>query len=348
MSDRIPPTTKALEEALELSTEILQDIEKSRVPPGVAALKANRLARLLNDVDHQRVFGYEAAGYPSTLNSFSPDVWRALELAGRTFDWKDPQTGTVSRRAYGESLDSLGETIHTSKVALGTAADGPTSLASANPLQYVTPPTGNALERWRLQSAVASATERLANRRAFIHDYVSRKHFELRFSGIADDVFSRVRATVDARIGSLVPTALQQFSAVHDNLRSLNPEDWANAVHSCRRILQAMADALFPPSAETRLDMESGRPIQLGAGNYINRLVCYVEDRAASERFTDLVGSHLRFLGDRLDAVFEAANKGSHSSVSAEEANRYVVYTYMLVGDLLSLGDADHSQEAAR
>jgi hypothetical protein len=49
------------------------------------------------------------------------------------------------------------------------------------------------------------------------------------------------------------------------------------------------------------------------------------------------VGSHLKFLGDRLDAVFHAAQKGSHAAVSHDEANRYVIYTYMLVGDILAL-----------
>jgi hypothetical protein len=44
------------------------------------------------------------------------------------------------------------------------------------------------------------------------------------------------------------------------------------------------------------------------------------------------------FLGDRLDAVFKAAQKGSHADiVTREEADRYVVYTYMIVGDLMSL-----------
>jgi hypothetical protein len=52
MSDQIPPTPKALQEALELSADLMADIELSRVVPMVAALKASRLARLLNDFDH--------------------------------------------------------------------------------------------------------------------------------------------------------------------------------------------------------------------------------------------------------------------------------------------------------
>ena len=42
-------------------------------------------------------------------------------------------------------------------------------------------------------------------------------------------------------------------------------------------------------------------------------------------------------MSDRLHAVVGVANKGSHFSVSKQEADRCVIYTYMLVGDILSL-----------
>ena len=48
------------------------------------------------------------------------------------------------------------------------------------------------------------------------------------------------------------------------------------------------------------------------------------------------MGSHLRF-NRRLDSVFLAAQKGSHAVVTKDEADRYVVYTYLVVGDILSL-----------
>ncbi len=65
--------------------------------------------------------------------------------------------------------------------------------------------------------------------------------------------------------------------------------------------------------------------------------MCFTQDNSSSSRFEEIVGSHLRFIGDRLDAIFKAAQKGSHSSVGQTEANRYVVYTYMIVGDILNL-----------
>jgi hypothetical protein len=64
--------------------------------------------------------------------------------------------------------------------------------------------------------------------------------------------------------------------------------------------------------------------------------MCFAEDHEKSERSAEIIGSQLTYLGNRLDALFQAAQKGSHSVISSrDEADRYVVYTYMLVGDLL-------------
>jgi len=67
-------------------------------------------------------------------------------------------------------------------------------------------------------------------------------------------------------------------------------------------------------------------------------LIAFIEDNKKSLLYKKIVGSHLYYLGDRLDAIFEAAQKGSHTVIlSQEEADRYVIYTYMIAGDILSL-----------
>lgn len=82
--------------------------------------------------------------------------------------------------------------------------------------------------------------------------------------------------------------------------------------------------------ADVQKDVGNGKVIstKLGAANYINRIVVFIESKSASGRFDAIVGSHLRFVGERLDSVFGAAQKGSHAT-SDEEADRYVVYTYL-------------------
>lgn len=334
MSESIPPSRRVLAEAKSLSAEILRNLELSEASLTNVALKASRLARLLNDFAMQQVFSFEASGYPTGDEYVAPDVWELGVLAGRVGGQRDPKTGKVEPRMELRSIPQIESEVALAAPALEAAVDPDVSLASANPNQFLTEGLGNTFERQSIRNQQSVNSARLAKSRGLIYEYVSQKYYELEFSGIADDVFSRIRERADAMIGSTVPTAVQRLTAAYENLRSENPEDWSNAVHSCRRVLEDLADALFP-ATEPRI--RDGKRIELGKSNYINRLIAFIEDNSSSERFSDLVGSQLRFAGDRLDAVFKAAQKGSHATVGREEADRYVVYTYLLVGDLLSL-----------
>ena len=336
---QIPVTAEVLHEAEALSSDILRDIELTGIPLSVVVLKALRLARILNDFDMQQIFEWESGGYPRNASGVSRGGWEAGEKAGRAFFKRDPESETPQQRVYIESIEEMEHTVTIGSDSLQAAHDPDVSISSANQMQRIQMPRGNASERENIRNRTHIAVMRLSSRRTFIYNYAVRKYYELKFSGLVDDVFGRIRASVDADIGILVPDAVKKFAAVYDNLRSSNPEDWANAVHSCRRVLQDLADAVFPPQAVPRTRIKDGKEvhIKLGSDHYINRLVAYVDDSSASARFTEIVGSYLKYIGDRLDALFGAVQKGSHSTVTKEEADRCVVYTYLLVGDILKL-----------
>ena len=250
---------------------------------------------------------------------------KALRLARILNDSQVQQT-MVRESAGGDSTKSTEELEN-------AVAKGKAVLQSA--LELPGPYEG----KWALRD-MERATGELASRRTLVYDYAIRKHYEIRFSSLAEDVFGRIRSRIDSSIGGAVPDAVRKFTAVHDNLSSDNPEDWSNAAHSCRRVLQDLADVVFPARDKPTTQIVDGKPkeIRLGADQYINRLIAYIEDSSNSSRFREIVGSQLRYMGDRLDALLGAAQKGSHSTVTKEEADRCVVYTYLIVGDILSLG----------
>ncbi len=185
----------------------------------------------------------------------------------------------------------------------------------------------------------ALVSKRLVSRRSLIYDYVINIYYQLKFSGISDDIFTRIRENVDKKIGKILPVSVKRFSAVYENLQSENPEDWSNAVHSCRRILNDLADTVFPPK-EDKITKVNGKEItnHLGKEHFLNRILTYIQENSISERFSDIVGSYLKYIEDRLKGVLKAAHKGTHETIiSREEADRYVVYTYLLFGDIISL-----------
>jgi soluble lytic murein transglycosylase-like protein len=186
MPETIPLSRAALAEALALSAEILRNIELNELSPTNIALKASRLARLLNDFDYQTIMAYEAGGYPSAADGIPPEVWRLAVLAGRNYEWTDPATKKADERVYVESIAELEKEIQMSEPSLAAARD-PARGAREVP-GFFGP--GNVFERQAIRQSARNAAQQLASRRTMIYQYAVHKHYELSFSGIADDVFT--------------------------------------------------------------------------------------------------------------------------------------------------------------
>ena len=86
MSDLIPPTRAALAEALELSSEILKNLELGEVPLSNIALKTGRLSRLSKrfriTADHERISSASRRGNRVGANGFLRELSLMLPCSG--------------------------------------------------------------------------------------------------------------------------------------------------------------------------------------------------------------------------------------------------------------------------
>ena len=189
-------------------------------------------------------------------------------------------------------------------------------------------------DKWAVRD-MKSASRDLSSRRGAIHSFTSRVYYRAQFSGLVDSAFQRIRSSVDESIDRVVPGSAKKIVSAYVNLESTNEEDWSNAAHSCRRILKDLADVLFPPVKEPQT--RGGKKVNLRKGNYVNRLTAFVEDSSGSGTSARVIGSHILHVWGRLDSLVGMAVKGAHDSVTREDAERCVIYTYLAVGDILSL-----------
>lgn len=341
--------SSAATEAFNLSNELLADLELGRLPLASCVMKAARLARIVGDDEHFLIFRHELSGYPSTPKGVPPEVWRLCKIAERIktrkkTDEKGKDTGDTIETAEIRSIASIEENAATLKMRLSFFQPQPINISSANPSQYVHAPIRNLSAEAQIATSYRDEMAVLAARRAFVYGFILTKHFELRVSSAAEDIFEGYRKRVDDYLGGLIPDELRRLDSIRANLESDNPEDWANAGHSCRRLLQAVADVLYPP-ADQPAKTADGRPVKVGKDNYINRLIMFCEGKMTSGVSFKVMSSDLKYIGERLDAVFAAAQKGSHAAIDLSEAQRFVIHTYLLIGDVLDL-NAEASQLA--
>ena len=192
-------------------------------------------------------------------------------------------------------------------------------------------------QRGELRAAMTLRKALLDTVLGSIHAYAGERYQELRFGAAVETAFEVVRVDVDARVTRLIPDGLPMLTAAFENAVSDQPEHWANAASTCRRLLKLAADAVRPAGPDKALP--GGKRVLMGDGNYINRLVDWIVTSAESETAANMITADLEYLGRRLDAPAAdgAGHKGAHDRVDRFEASRFITGTYLVLGDVLRL-----------
>lgn len=326
-----------IQECTELSADILKNFELSELPVSKIILKCLRLCRLLGDEDGILLFTYESSGYPITSSGMPNDSWRIAGIAGRRYFETVEINGVKEEKELAKTqlISEIEETISAQKIRLSASADPNVSISSANPYQHVQPPAGNTVERNAIVNSIMKNQSILQKVTGRLYAYVLQIYNKLMYGNTIEDTFTRARLQVNDELSKLCPKAVEKFVSVYANMDSDNPEDWANAVHSCRRILLDLADALYPSQDEPII--VNGKKIKVGQDQYINRLIQFINGKAGSKTYAEVVGTDLSSIGMRLDAINEAVCKGTHVDVSKDEASRYIIHTYLLISDIISI-----------
>lgn len=319
-------------EALELTTDILKNIELGELPLSKVITKALRLARLVGDTSAMKWLNLEFSGYSTNPLGVPPEEWTIGARSLRHFQEKD-KNNTIQTYMRLESVGRIEAEIEGARNQLQVCVDPNISVTSSNPNQYVFSPAGNSFERNNLRSGIVKWTSVLERVKSSIYNYVLQQYYELKFGDISENVFERVRNRVNNLLSEVCPSAIKELVSAYENLSSENERDWSNAANSCRRLLKEVADVLYPPVTNGKGKSDH----KLTEDAYKNRLIAFVENKSKSEKFNMVIGSNLSFIVDRLDAINEFQSKGVHKVIAKEDAERLVVYTYLVIGDILTL-----------
>lgn len=317
-SGSAPATTKR-QASLALAEDLLGDIELGRIGVVDIARKAGRLARLLDDVDASNWLQHESGGYPPNLDAAaSVAAVRSHREASTPGSYWTTALGTLELdiRTMSAEIEALAGPLPAGDWAYRISLD-------------------RTNQRGELRTAVTHRKALLDTVLGQVHRYAADRYQELRFGAAVETAFEVVRVDVDARITRLIPEGLPMLTAAFENAVSDQPEHWANAASTCRRLLKLAADALRPAGPDKVVP--GRKPILMGDGNYINRLVDWISTSAKSETAAAMIVSDLEYLGRRLDAADAAGQKGAHDQVDQFDASRFITGTYLILGDLLRL-----------
>lgn len=169
-----------------------------------------------------------------------------------------------------------------------------------------------------------------------LHAFVSEVYYSRVFAGIADDTFEIFKRETDALIASSAGDVLQKIPSVINRLREGDVEAVSQALTTCRRIVEAFADAIFPPRDAT-IEL-GGSKLKLDASKHQNRINAYISEHTEST-------SRRQRLRQNLANLFDRVSTGVHHDVDISEAFALFLNVYLFLGEVLQLGRAQASKE---
>ena len=300
------------EHILELSKELLDDIELSRTNVENLILKASRLARWVGSEEVRQWLKLEMGGYNSTDEI-------SLKYMGLTGRWVDKEKNT----GYWGPLAEQEATIDAQKAKLaGMRTPDSSGEWAGMAIANVT----------RSMSEVANIISRLSGIKsrvlAHLHTFVTEIYYEKEFDNLSESIFEKYKKDVDILIGTSCGNVLEQIPSVMSRLAEGNQESISQALTTCRRILESFADSIFPPIEDT-IEIGSNQ-LSLNASKYQNRINAYIHQRIESST------RKTRFR-QNLSNLFDRVSTGVHKDVTAEEARALFLNTYLIIGEILHL-----------
>lgn len=307
---------------VQLAKELVEDIEQYRLPAEPLLMKARRLANLVGDNDAYDWIGWELAGYPSFHTGLRYDerlevTKRAghlllgshniLEALPRIEDQIIPSMDSGARKSA-----NFARTFRARKNAPG-AGQVP------DPIVWEESVKRSHGELLRYQ-AVSKAV------RAALHDFVLRTYHRFAFNELASAIFDHHKTTVDALLTETAGDVLEKIPDIYDRLANGSPEAISQAMNSCRRMIDAFADIVYPPRGDP-VHGADGKPHPMTKGDVCNRIEQHLRERSLGEKRFE----RLRY---SLHGIWGSVSKGSHADISTAEAQSLFLATYLLLGEI--------------
>lgn len=173
----------------------------------------------------------------------------------------------------------------------------------------------------------------LAYIKKYTFEYLTELHDKLKFSGTISSSFDLLKDAVDDRLLDLDPEIAEQLMLAFKSVSSDSKEEWSHALTTCRRLLESLADKLYPAS-----DLVIGKRT-FKQNQFVNRLWQFMNDTIESDSNRDLAQMHVNYLGSWLEKANKITNKGVHDEVSQLEATKAVFHIYLMLADLLDYLD---------
>lgn len=318
-------------EALKIVEEGLKELESAKGSVTVGVQKLSRAAKLL---DEQEIIAWTeiqlaSPRYINAIRNFSEKVDEEYKKEQKAQNIDDQKFSKYINKLKELSMP-LKEVPEIHKYRSNSSAGGYHSV------EFIE-------ERHAFITKLKQFTDHVYNLSDLKHhlQYIKKKAIEylteldtkLRFSGTITSSFDLLKSAVDDRLLDLDPEIAEQLMLAFKSVSSDSKEEWSQALATCRRLLESLADKLYPATDENI----KGRTFK--QNQYINRIWRFMDVSIESKSNKEMAKAHVDFLGSWMSADYTLACKGVHAEVTQLEATKAIFHIYLMLADLLDYLD---------
>lgn len=317
-------------EALRIVEEGLKEVESPKGSVSVAVQKLSRAAKLINE---QSIYAWAELqlGNPTYLDPVEEALSEIQKISNLP---KEEQDFTLAHELV-EKVEQLGFDYSTQLIPMYgmKLSENYGGFKSVNFMEQI---FEDLVKNKRIHDGVRTKVKlnlHLNYIKNATHKYLSELHDKLKFSGTIASSFDLLKNAVDDRLLDLDPEIAEQLMLAFKSVSSDNKEEWSQALATCRRLLESLADKLYPPTDEN-INGRTFKPNQ-----YINRMWRFMDVSIESKSNKEMAKAHVDFLGSWMSADYTLACKGVHTEVTQFEATKAIFHIYLMLADLLDYLD---------
>lgn len=159
---------------------------------------------------------------------------------------------------------------------------------------------------------------------------------EVEYDNTLVSIFDTIQARVDTKLVSVSENTLKELHHSYEELKQGSTQNWSAVASSCRRVIKDVADALYPASNIT-YKCRDGTVLEVKDDKVKNRLIAFVDAKTAKK--PKLTTESINYFMDILSAIWTVASTGDHSEITREGAEKCLIYSYLVLGEVLNLQD---------
>lgn len=321
-----------LQRALELSEEILEDIELEKIKLSAIALKCLRLARMTDNLDSIEWLQYELGGYTNTDDGkhLITKSYLSAKNHGRKQYSKEGKECVST-----ELIDCLIEKVESAKKEISIYSTQGVSVSGEHASMAMSNFTNSVKNSINdLNTIIYDAQRKISILKGEYYKYALNVNIELSFSATSDSIFESYRTLVDSNLAEIITDSEEKLSAIYDRLSEDSKESWSQASDTCRKLFKCVADNLFeklyPNYQNKTVKVKSGVEVSITGDKYLNRLyVCL-------DNVNNMVTKHVENTIKWIDEVHNRICKGVHEDVTYKEVQEIIIHTYICLGDIIT------------